>query len=278
MSRRDTLVLDSRNFLQRAVSQSNLKYAPRGLQLDGNRHFRFTDAPVFKINRIFENGESQLFREVRHLDLKDITVRTHRVEPNAFKRAATPTLESRRRIANLSSQDHAHPNAVRPLAQEKSPAAPARIEFAAGHIARTDDDIKLVYARNKRRQIIRRVRKISVHLDDAICAMFERPLKAGNVSGAQAQLPRSMHDRNLVRAFGMKLIRNLSGAILGMVVDDQKVSLRERKREELSNHRSQILRFIVSWKNYKDFHKRADYNIVNRKGQFFNADYFLEIG
>src|SRR4030067_614990 len=120
-----------------------------------------------------------------------------------FERMTTPALKAGGRIADLDAQDYAHPNAVRPFAQKISPTAPPRIKLAARHIARADDDIARVHLRGESREIIRRVGKVRIHLDDTIRALFHRPAKPGDVRGSQSHFARAMDDAH---AFGMTFL------------------------------------------------------------------------
>ncbi len=72
------------------------------------------------------------------------------------------------------------------------------------------------------------MRAVRVHLHHHAVAALERPVEPGDVRLAQAGLLRPVHDLHVRVGLG-QLVRDVTGAIRAVVVDDQQVGRRERR-------------------------------------------------
>src|SRR6056297_1595976 len=105
-------------------------------------------------------------------------------------------------------------------------------------------------------QVVGIVREISIHFKDVIIIMLDGPLKTGNVSCAQTQLPLSFKDVQPLRIIPLFVLDNISGAIRGIVIDNKYMKY-NAEREYLIYNAVNVALFIISGYDHQIFVHRG---------------------
>ena len=95
---------------------ANLENTQSGLNLDWHGHFAPPNTTIFKVDRDFQDTEVELFRNIGHFYLKDVTIRGDALQADTLEGAAPPTFKASSGIFSTDSQNNAGPNHIGPPA------------------------------------------------------------------------------------------------------------------------------------------------------------------
>ena len=96
------------------------------------------------------------------------------------------------------------------------------------------------------RQVLWIVRPVGVHLADQFVAFPQRNLEAFDIRPAQPTLPRAMDDDDAARVFGRKSVRDRTGPVWRLVVNDHHAGI--GMRQDGPHQVGKVLPLVVRWR------------------------------
>lgn len=97
--------------------------------------------------------------------------------------------------------------------------------------------------------------EISVHLNDDVCVLRQRPAHARDVSTAETVLDRAVKHSDRDGTVDTQLVRNLARSVRGIVIHHEDVQVRDLQRGEAID-RLVVLTLVVC--RYNDGYLRGD--------------------
>ena len=122
------------------------------------------------------------------------------------------------------------------------------------HVARTDHHVvALGGGAVEAHQIVGVVRKVAVHLADVVESVLQSPAESREVGRAQAQFPGPFHEVEPLRELLPALLDDRGRAVGRTVVDDEYIE-GFGQREDLVDHRRNVLFFVIGRNDYQFAH------------------------
>src|SRR5574342_1265515 len=140
-------------------------------------------APLDERDRYFSDAKAGRRRRVEHLDEKRVAVGIEPFERERGDRLPAPAAVPARAVARREPRDGADVD-IREAAEQPAPERPVH-HLAAGHVAGADHQVGAIGGGDERRQMLRIVRQIAVHLADDIDRARQRAADAVDVRAAE---------------------------------------------------------------------------------------------
>lgn len=231
-----------RTYLHEAHSQ----HSHEGFFKNGHAHFALAVHAIHKSNRHFNCLETQSLGLVLHFDLKGIAHKADLAQVDRFEYFALVALEACRAIADAHPQDHVDVNGSKVAHQDTVP-RPV-LYLPPLDVARSNGKITTAVSAccPKANQVVRVVRKISIHLKEVVVLSLKTPAKTGNVCGTQALLPASLKKKKPVGMSFHHSLHNVGSAIRRTVVYHQNVK-GVLKCQDHTNNAFDVFFLVVGW-------------------------------
>src|SRR5712692_1091920 len=214
------------------------------------RHFRFAHPPILKNDGGFNDFIIMLIDTVGQFYLESVPLRLDGIEIDAFQHLAPVTAKARGAIVYRNAE-HETRKDIAPATDEAPQGRPVRGATTLD-IARTDHKVGILDLSQEVWKIARVMRKIGIHLKSRIILVFNGVFEPGDISCTQAQLPRAMHDLDLL-ILCLNLVGKFACSIRRVIVNDQYIRS-GRIRIYLLKQWAQILVFVIRRNNDKRFH------------------------
>ncbi len=213
------------------------------LEEDLPAHLRVSRFAVDEDNRHFRDLHPAENRAVGELHLERVAVGSHRIEANGLEGATGKRLVAARQVFHPEAEDRARIERAA-LREHLAPDAPP-LHSSTRNVARADHHVgATLELRDERGQVLRIVRHVGVHLEEALVALGEASFERLHVRGAETELARPMQHTNVV-VLRRELVRDLAGAVRRGVVDDEDVRFRKRGAHP-RDEPLQVVSFVVS--------------------------------
>lgn len=225
-------------------------------------HLRGALAAFDENDRHLLEFQSQPPCRVFHLDLEAVSLHLHGVEVDRLQRMARVADEPRRRIA----QGHAGHDAYvhrSEVGHQQTRHRPVH-DVHALHVTRTDHHV-VPFGRSlvQPYQIVGIVREVAVHFADIVEPVVQSPAEPRQIGRAQPLLAAAFQQVQRRREFLLALFDDRCGAVGRTVVDDEHFeSLGQR--EDLVDHRRNILFLVVCRDNYQFAHRGSFWNFLHK--------------
>jgi hypothetical protein len=225
------------------------------LDQDRCRNLRLPELALDEDDRHLADAVAAPLGLVEHLDQEGVAVGDHAAERQPCERLAAPAPVAAGAIAWRELRDRADV-LVREGAEEDAVQRPVHHADAL-EVARTDHHVVLRGGGRERREVLRVVREVGVHLADQIdVSLCHGTLQAVDVRAPQAAGTGAMHHLEASWELHREPIGDLPGTIGRGVVDDHHPEA--LVREHAADQGGQVLAFVVGRDDDQDARERHD--------------------
>jgi hypothetical protein len=128
------------------------------------------------------------------------------------------------------------------------------VQAAALDVARADHHVVLFDVLRQHNDLVQRMGEVGVHLAHRLVAALDAVLEPGDISRPQAHPARPVDHVHAPVLLAAQFIRQLSGAVRAVIIDDQQFEVRYGQFEEGRNQSGKIFSLVIGRNNNRYFH------------------------
>ena len=214
--------------LEPAVAKDQLPRRDQRLEQDASRQLRCALPALNENDRRLDDAQTGVRGDEGHVEEEGIAFGDDLVERQLGERRAAPAAVARGDVAQSQAGDRAD---IEVGKRTEDDAAQRPVHDAdAVEVSRTNYEIGAVCRHlDHRRQVLRVVRQVGVHLADQVGVTGNRETEAFEVRDAKAALSCAMEHAHAPGKLGRKCIGNSSRAIRRLIVEHQYLGARHRQ-------------------------------------------------
>ena len=236
-----------------AMAQDQLPRRDQRLDQDAARQLRRADPALDENDRRLDDPQPGVRGHERDIEQERVAVRDNAVERQRGQRFAAPAAIAGGDVVQLQAGDGANVE-VRERAEDDAAQRPVH-DADAVQVARADHEVGAGGGRvDHRRQVLRIVRQVRVHLADEVGVGEDSAAKSFEVGDAQAALAGPMQRLHASRILLAERVGNLAGAVGRLIVEHHHVHAGDR--HQIGDEDRQVVLLVVGRNQDQRLHRR----------------------